>query len=293
MLARTSGQPARGYYVSSLEIEPATVTVVGPPSVIATMPGLVSIIGEVDVTGATRLIAQRAQLDLPEGASVYTEGDADPSEVLVTVDIDAVMGGTTVEVPLKTRKLREGYSVSLSVPSVDVILTGPSVVLDELALDLVEAYVDLTGLEAGTHQIKVVVELRSSQNPQLADLAVMSVSPAFVEADIDGPAPGAPGTLPPCHRVRLRPAIFHQRVVERGVAADLAGYGAGRGARGATGGVGRRGGHAGALASQHPPESARVAPRGARACVQRAGEHAEKTDRRPGGAAQRGQVHPV
>ncbi|NLD74218.1 MAG: hypothetical protein GX649_16065 [Chloroflexi bacterium] len=196
VLARTSGQPARGYYVSSLEIEPATVTVVGPPSVIATMPGLVSIIGEVDVTGATRLIAQRAQLDLPEGASVYTEGDADPSEVLVTVDIDAVMGGTTVEVPLKTRKLREGYSVSLSVPSVDVILTGPSVVLDELALDLVEAYVDLTGLEAGTHQIKVVVELRSSQNPQLADLAVMSVSPAFVEADIDGPAPGAPGTLP-------------------------------------------------------------------------------------------------
>ncbi len=196
VLARTSGQPARGYYVSSLEIDPATVTVVGPPSVIATMPGLVSIIGEVDVSGATRLIAQRAELDLPEGVSVFTEGGADPREVLVTVDIDAVMGGTTVEVPIKARKLREGYSVSLSVPSVDVILTGPSVVLDELALDLVEAYVDLTGLEAGNHQIKVVVELRTSQNPQLADLTVMSVSPAFVEADIEGPAPGAPGTLP-------------------------------------------------------------------------------------------------
>ena len=127
---------------------------------------------------------------------MFTEGDADPRQVLVTVDIDAVMGGTTVEVPIKARKLREGYSVSLSVPSVDVILTGPSVVLDELALDLVEAYVDLTGLEAGNHQIKVVVELRTSQNPQLADLTVMSVSPAFVEADIEGPAPGAPGTLP-------------------------------------------------------------------------------------------------
>lgn len=198
VLARTAGQPARGYYVSSIEIDPATVTVVGPPSVIATMPGLVSIKGDVDVSGATRLIAQRAELALPEGVSVYTEGDTDPRQVLVTVDIDAVMGGATLEVPLKARKLREGYTVSLSVPSVDVILTGPSVVLDELAPDLVDAYVDLTGLEAGVHQLKVVVELLAARDPQLADLAVTSVSPAFVEADIRGPnsTPAAPTKTP-------------------------------------------------------------------------------------------------
>jgi len=144
------------------------------------------------VVGATRLIAQRAELALPEGVSVYTEGSTDPRQVLVTVDIDAVMGGATLEVPLKARKLREGYTVSLSVPSVDVILTGPSVVLDELAPDLVDAYVDLTGLESGVHQLKVVVELLASRNPQLADLSVTSVSPAFVEADIRGPGSSAP-----------------------------------------------------------------------------------------------------
>jgi len=193
VLARTVGQPARGYYVSSITISPATVTVVGPPSVIATMPGLVSIRGEIDVTGATRLIAQRAELDLPEGVSVYTSGNSGSREVLVTVDIDAFMGGATLEVPLRSRKLREGYSVSLSVPSVDVILTGPSVVLDELTADLVDAYVDLTGLEPGDHQTKVVVELLTQQNPQLADLVVTSVSPAFVEADIRGPG-GATGS---------------------------------------------------------------------------------------------------
>ncbi len=187
VLARTSGQPARGYYVSSIAIDPATVTVVGPPSVIASMPGIVSILGDIDVTGATSLIAQRAELELPEGVSVYTDGSTDPHQVLVTVDIDAVTGGATIEVPLKARKLREGYTVTLSVPSVDVILTGPSVVLDELAADLVDAYVDLTGLEAGIHQIKVVVELLAAQDPQLADLVVTSVSPAFVEADLRGP----------------------------------------------------------------------------------------------------------
>ena len=64
--ARTKGNPARGYFVSSVEVSPATVTVVGSPAVIATMPGLVSVKGEVDVTGATRMLAERLELDLPD-----------------------------------------------------------------------------------------------------------------------------------------------------------------------------------------------------------------------------------
>jgi len=200
VLARTTGQPARGYYVSSLEVEPATVTVVGPPGIIATMPGLVQTETPIDVTGATRTIVERANLALPEGVAVYSQTGAEDRQVLVTVDIDAVIGGTTVEVPLRARRLKEGYGVSLSVPSVDVILTGPSVVLDELVIDLIDAYVDCAGLEAGTHQLKTIIELRVEQNPQLADLVVTSISPAFVEADIR-PIPGAsptPGpTVPP------------------------------------------------------------------------------------------------
>lgn len=200
VLARTTGQPARGYYVSSLEVEPATVTVVGPPSVIAAMPGLVQTEAAIDVTGATRMIAARSALDLPEGVDVFWPDSSADRQVLVTVDIDAVIGGTTVEVPLKAKRVSEGYGVSLSVPSVDVILTGPAVVLDDLAIDLVEAYVDLSGLESGTHQLKVIVELMVGQNPQLADLVVTSISPAFVEADIRPvPAPDATPlpTIPP------------------------------------------------------------------------------------------------
>jgi YbbR domain-containing protein len=56
---RTKGNPALGYFVSGLEVSPATITVIGPPSVIADMGGLMDVEGEVDLTGATRNLCGR------------------------------------------------------------------------------------------------------------------------------------------------------------------------------------------------------------------------------------------
>lgn len=196
--ARTRGHPARGYFVSSVEVSPATATVVGPPAVIARMPGLVSVMGEVDVTGATRMLAERMELDLPEGVSVLTEDESETHSVLVTVGIAPVMGGTTVEVPLKATRLRAGLMVDLSVPTVDVILTGPAVLLDDLEIDLLDARVDLSGLGVGTHQVRALVSVAVDRNPKLVDLVVTSISPEYVEAKIAQiPTPTPTFTLTP------------------------------------------------------------------------------------------------
>jgi YbbR domain-containing protein len=196
--ARTTGHPARGYFVSSVEVEPSTVTVVGPPTAIAEMSGLISTRDAVDVSGATRMLAERLELELPEGVSVLAEGERDPQTVLVTVGIDAVVGGTTVELPLQTRKLGDGLTAKLSVSSVDVILTGPAVLLDNLEIELLNAYVDLSGLGVGTHQVKTLVDIMVAKNPVLADIAVTSVSPAYVEADIQvAPTPTPEPTATP------------------------------------------------------------------------------------------------
>jgi len=196
--ARTTGHPARGYFVSSVEVEPSTVTVVGPPTAIAEMSGLISTRDAVDVSGATRMLAERLELELPEGVSVLAEGERDPQTVLVTVGIDAVVGGTTVELPLQTRKLGDGLTAKLSVSSVDVILTGPAVLLDNLEIELLNAYVDLSGLGVGTHQVKTLVDIMVAKNPVLADIAVTSVSPAYVEADIQvAPTPTPEPTVTP------------------------------------------------------------------------------------------------
>lgn len=221
--ARTKGQPARGYFISSVNVEPSTVTVSGPPAVIANMPGLISIKGEVDVTGMTRMFAERRELDLPEGVSVLGEREGEKiTRVLVTVEIDPVKGGTTVELPLQVRKLQSGLAVRLSVPAVDVILTGPAVLLDDLQTELLEAYVDLGGRGIGTHQVKTNVDIRISRNPKLADLVVTSISPEFVEAEIRDLSiltPVAPpGWIVPGLEIRPTPTLTATVAITRTVA---------------------------------------------------------------------------
>jgi len=182
--ALTSGHPANGYYISGVTVDPSTVTVVGPPSVVAEMPGLVSTLGVIDVTAATKTIVQRMPLDLPEGVTIYSETGQQRQDVFVTIDIAPVMGGSSIELPLEARKLGSGLIATLNVPTVDVIITGPTVVLDALTPDLMDAYVDLSGLGEGKHQVKTTVNLLVAQDPNLNQLTITSVSPEFVEVEI-------------------------------------------------------------------------------------------------------------
>lgn len=184
---RTTGHPARGYYLSGVSVVPATVTVVGPPSVIDAMGGLIEVKGEIDISGAMRMIAERMNLDLPEGVSVLDTREGETPSALVTVSIDAMTGGITMDLPLGIKKLRSDLVARLSVSEVDVILTGPSVLLDELEQDLLEAYVDLGGLGPGTHQVRPIVDLLVSQDSKLRDLVVSDISPKSVEVIITEP----------------------------------------------------------------------------------------------------------
>lgn len=181
---RTAGQPARGYYVSSINVLPSTVTLVGPPAAIEELGSLVETMEALDVTGADRMLAARMQLDLPEGVSVMGAPVGEPYEVLVTVGIDAVTGGTTVELPLRAQRLQEGLQVSEFVPVIDVILTGPSVLLDELQTDRLSAVLDLNGLGPGTHQVRPSVNINTEGAPALAELQVKDILPQYVEITI-------------------------------------------------------------------------------------------------------------
>jgi YbbR domain-containing protein len=189
---RTVGQPARGHFVSGVNVLPATVMVVGPPSVIESMGGLVEAAGEIDISGATRMLAENMPLALPEGVSVVGSQEGEIYRVLVTVAIDAVTGGTTVELPVKTKKLQEGLIARLSVPMVDVILTGPAVLLDELETDLLDAYVDLAGLGLGVHQVPPRVDILVTQDSELRALTVTDISPKFIEVTIAEPPVATP-----------------------------------------------------------------------------------------------------
>lgn len=186
---RTKGQPERGYYVSSMTVVPSSVTLVGPPATIEKMGSLVDVLGEVDVTGATRMVAARMELSLPDGVTVVGAIEGQPYEVLVMVGVDAVSGGTTVELPLSVRRLREGLTAELSMRTVDVILIGPAVLLDELQTDLLVAYVDLAGLSIGMHQVQPTVEILAPSDSPLRALVIKDILPQYVDVLISQPTP--------------------------------------------------------------------------------------------------------
>jgi YbbR domain-containing protein len=214
---RTKGQPLRGYYMSSLSVLPSSVTLVGPPDVVEKMGSLVDVSGEIDITDAARMVAARMTLSLPEDVSVVGERAGQPYEVLVTVGVDAVSGGTTVELPLRIRRLGFGLVALPSIESVDVILTGPAVLLDELQTDLLVAYVDLGGLGAGTHRLEPAVEIMVAQDSNLRALVVKDVLPQYVDVAVAEPtptptatplpteAPAASGTVAPTRRASPAP----------------------------------------------------------------------------------------
>lgn len=189
---RTTGTPSRGYFFSGLDVVPPTVTVVGPPETIEAMGGYVETKREIDLTGATRMIAQKMELDLPEGVSVLDSREGEVFYVLVTANIDAVTAGTTIEVPLSAKKVREDLQARMSVPTVDVILTGPAVLLDELQTDLLDAYVDVSGLGVGTHQLEPKVEMLVPEDSELRDLVVKDISPKYVEVTLSLPPTATP-----------------------------------------------------------------------------------------------------
>jgi len=198
--ARTSGVPARGYFVSSVSVSPSTVTVFGPPDTIDAMGSVVDAAGEIDTTGVTRSFADRLPLSLPAGVQVYGAPVDQPFEVTVSIGIDPVIGGTTVELPLRIVGLGEGLSADVSVPVVDVLLTGPSAILDTLQTNLLDATIDVSSLGEGTHQLRPRVNKVAGADSPLQQLTVKEILPEMVQvtlARMPTTTPGAARTLAP------------------------------------------------------------------------------------------------
>jgi len=190
--ARTVGQPDQGYFVSDVNMVPSTVTIIGPPDVIETMGGLVDLKHEIDISGATRMVSDKIELDLPEGVSVVGAQEGQTTEVLVTVGIDAVTGGTTLELPLRLANVPENLVAHTSISIVDVILTGPSVLLDDLEVNRMDAYLDLRDLGRGTHQVRPQVEILGDQEAEFRDLVIKDIAPQSVEVVIEPPPTATP-----------------------------------------------------------------------------------------------------
>lgn len=173
-----SGQPAAGYWVSNILVNPPRLTVVGNPQVLGSIPGFVETT-PINVSKATADIVQSVPLNLPDGVTIVSPDNESGTAggVQVTVQIAAIESGQTVQRPITQQGIDPNYVWSASPERADVILSGPIPRLQTLLPDDVKVVVDLFGLQPGIHKVRPTVFLPD-------DLRLEAILPDTVEISI-------------------------------------------------------------------------------------------------------------
>jgi YbbR domain-containing protein len=178
------GDPAPGYRRGSVSVEPSTVTLAGPSSVLNDLPGFVKTL-PITITEATEVFTQRTPLTVPTNVVVVGV-----NYVTVTVEILPILGSRTMTDTVEVQGLSQAWVATLSPNEVDVILEGPDTLLAMLTPDSIQVFVSLFGLEPGVHRVAPVVLAPEG-------IRVVSVIPETIEVVIGlSPTPSPSPTVP-------------------------------------------------------------------------------------------------
>jgi YbbR domain-containing protein len=149
-----TGTVAPGYWISNINVDPNTVTLLGAPAVLEQIGGFVDTI-PVDVTGAAGDIVRRVPLAPPAGVSALNQRGVSEASVEARITVVPQLGNLRLTVPVEINGARQTDTISKSPASVDVLLSGPLPVLNQVNADpkLVRVVVDVTDLGTGTHDL--------------------------------------------------------------------------------------------------------------------------------------------
>jgi YbbR domain-containing protein len=189
--AVVGGQVAPGYRVSNISVDPPTITIVGNPRVLSTIPGFIET-AQIDLTQATESIARTVPLNLPNGITVVfadRENQQGPGGVQIRVDIAAIEDGIILQRPVTQQGIDPEYGWQASPERADVFLSGPIPQLQSLKASDVEVIVDLFGLPPGIHKVKPSVFVPD-------DFRVDAILPDTIEVTIGANLTPIPTIVP-------------------------------------------------------------------------------------------------
>jgi YbbR domain-containing protein len=169
---KLQGQPANGYAVTNIAYAPQVVTVFGPREAIQRLPGFIETL-DVLVDGATQDVEERVGLNVPPGVSLVSEN----LSVLVNVRVEPQQGARTVTRAPILNGVSGTLTGTVAPPTIDIVLAGSLPRLNSLTEDDVRVIVDVTGLEAGVHQVTPTIVVPEG-------LTVQTVLPATIQVDL-------------------------------------------------------------------------------------------------------------
>lgn len=149
-----TGTVAPGYWISNINVDPTTVTLLGPPDTLEAMGGFVDTV-PVDVTNAAGDIVRRVPLAPPTSVSALNQRGVSEGSVEVRITVVAQLSNLRLTVPVEVTGAQPTDTVSKSPAFVDVLLSGPLPVLNQINADpkLVRVLVDVAGLPPGSSDV--------------------------------------------------------------------------------------------------------------------------------------------
>ncbi|MBN1260223.1 MAG: hypothetical protein JXB35_06040 [Anaerolineae bacterium] len=148
-----AGQPAPGFRVGAVTVDPPVVTVIGRLDVVQDIAGYVETepIGLQEAAGS---FTTTVGLQVPEGLSVLLT-----PQVLVTVNLEAVESSLTVQIEPEIQGLEPTLTVTVIPESVQIIATGPFEAIKRFDPASIRVILDLSGLSVGEHTVVPTVEI--------------------------------------------------------------------------------------------------------------------------------------
>jgi YbbR domain-containing protein len=149
----TTGQLAEGYKLTNMDVTPPNVVVFSSnPELLDQLPGYVET-QPLDLEGVQDYLEVPLDLNLPEGIAILND-----RKVLVQVSIAPIESNLTVSLPVEVIGLSPGLAAQVAPNTVDVILSGPLPILDDLKPSAIRVIVDMNGKELGTYQLEPQVD---------------------------------------------------------------------------------------------------------------------------------------
>jgi YbbR domain-containing protein len=144
---------AAGYEVADITCVPETVQIAGSASALVQVDKIS--LAPYSISGKSTSESVALDYDLPEGVSVLT-----PEKAQVYITIREIMKTKTYSgINLEEKNLAKGLNVRFSEPKVDVTVMAGTSKVSKLSRSDIVPYVDLDGLAAGTHSLKVLFEI--------------------------------------------------------------------------------------------------------------------------------------
>jgi YbbR domain-containing protein len=156
VVPQIAGQPASGFVVAGISVEPRLVTLTGSSGPLDELSDISTF--DVDVTGATQTFSRTVPLEEPLNVRL---GFNEPRTALVTVVIEPIARPFQVTLPVSVQvvDIPPGVLVSLSPQVVQVSFTGSAAALNRLSEETLVATVSLRDRGPGVYELTPVLTL--------------------------------------------------------------------------------------------------------------------------------------